>query len=212
MPELSRLPQRLSSSITLPEPQIASVVHGKKRRALLPVRALVGIGPVVGLYAHPEDPGLCLLGDRPGAGGGDVLEKARALAQCPWGSVGSDVWLRESWAPRTFGLLSGLDTLLRPRYKADHALDGVSLGDWRAPNSMPKWASRLTLKLTLIELVSIAELGWEDAVSEGMDPSSDLLPLDYLQFGWQETHRERIEPGQLIWRLSFSVTASHRRR
>ena len=138
----------LAIPITFPEALVPAVIHGSKRQAIFPVTSLVGVRPVLGLFEHPSDPDLLLIGDDCALSGAQVIPKAQAIGQCPWGTAGARLWLREAWAPRTMGFLPLVDAVMRPRYKADNLLvDRVveqHWGGWRSASGMPRWASRLT--------------------------------------------------------------------
>jgi len=85
---------------------------------------------------------------------------------CPYGQVGSRLWLRETWYQDISG---GLVC-----YKADYP---VGDKDWPPSNTagkikpsifMPRWASRITLEITAVRVERLQEITYLDARAEGI--------------------------------------------
>ena len=91
------------------------------------------------------------------------------LLKCPYGEVGSRLWVRETWASDIAGCQNGIT------YRADH-IDPSGDGPanpikWRPSIFMPRWASRLTLEITDIRVERLQEIQWPDVIREGFkDP------------------------------------------
>lgn len=114
---------------------------------------------------------------------------------CPFGAPGDTLWVRETWVHYQTvnhrrradgGSLSevsdglagyradGYDTIndfrTHIRLVSDADFESIQVnGDrWRSPIHMPRWASRLTLRLTDVRVERLQEISEEDAIAEGM--------------------------------------------
>lgn len=104
---------------------------------------------------------------------------------CPYGGPGDLVYVREAWAPFIRGDgADGYAALLR------FAADGYELPvpnehiewwerkcdrgyDWRPSIHMPRWASRITLRLTDVRVERVQEITADDCVAEGCEVRTD---------------------------------------
>lgn len=99
------------------------------------------------------------------------------LALCPFGQPGDLLWVRESWrtyealdktAPRSLIAGTGLVYEAGGRnFRHEHDLDGMG-NKVRPGMFMPRWASRLTLRLTDVRLERVQATSREDIVAEGV--------------------------------------------
>jgi hypothetical protein len=87
--------------------------------------------------------------------------------RCPYGQPGDQLWVRESFAPRTLGAWPILETAMQPIYRAD--------GDrpewkniWKPSIHMPRWASRITLEITSVRVERLQGISEADAKAEGI--------------------------------------------
>jgi hypothetical protein len=80
---------------------------------------------------------------------------------CKYGQPGALLWVRETWAP-----LPGSVVLNVAFYRADTkaAPDDVR---WRPSIHMPRWASRITLRITDIRVERLQDISEDDARAEG---------------------------------------------
>ena len=100
------------------------------------------------------------------------------LPWCPYGQLGDLLWVRETW--RAEERPDGLDGV---RYRADEAFESIAntreaaerwleayRGDerWRPSIHMPRWASRLTLRLTDVRVERLQEITNEGVLAEGL--------------------------------------------
>lgn len=84
--------------------------------------------------------------------------------RCPYGQPGDLLWVRETCCP---------DWADKPVYKAD----GGSAREagypaeprWRPSIHMPRWASRLTLRITDVRVQRLQDICRDDAIAEGTD-------------------------------------------
>ena len=89
----------------------------------------------------------------------------RVAKKCTYGVPGDLLWVRETWASDVDGCPAGLS------YRADH-LDPRGDGPanpmrWRPSIFMPRWASRLTLRITSIRVERVQDITEADARAEG---------------------------------------------
>lgn len=87
---------------------------------------------------------------------------------CPYGKVGDQIWIRETWTPNEEydGGFEAEYCAYTPRYyyKADYGwLDAL----WKPSIHMPKDASRLLLEITSIKVEQLQNISENDARNEG---------------------------------------------
>lgn len=100
------------------------------------------------------------------------LTHAELLARCPYGQPGDRLWVRETWAVPSSGPSSelGPDDADEVAYAASSYHGDLSNPAirWRPSIHMPRWASRLTLKVTDVRVQRLQEISEEDAKAEGV--------------------------------------------
>lgn len=77
------------------------------------------------------------------------------ILPCPYGQVGDRLWVRETWCPVGDPLGAFLEGTMPTVYKQEMDAGGATLPaqlKWKSPGSMPRWASRITLEVTRIEV------------------------------------------------------------
>lgn len=110
---------------------------------------------------------------------------------CPYGVPGDTLWVRE-----TFRLDVAYDNL-KPSavgeraaiwYEAGGAIGNGVSGKTRVSIHMPRWASRITLRVTEVRLQRLDEISETDAEAEGcvggMVPDSGFGPVPMGADGW----------------------------
>jgi len=121
--------------------------------------------------------------------GGGACHDADALQQdyvepywvfpetCKYGQPGDLLWVRETWARHA----SGVD------YAADFAaVSRPQAGPWRPSIHMPRWASRITLRITDIRVERLQDISEDDARAEGCDPARWIDETDVGMEGYRE--------------------------
>jgi len=139
-----------------------------------------------------------------------------ASFHCPYGQPGALLWVRE--AHYVIGEIPGPAPGSRwTHYAADLS---NNLGDtdhqwargWKPSIHMPRWASRLTLRITDVRVQRLQDIGETDAVAEGAAPV--LVPPDGGSCPHAEGFRDLWEsingPGSWddnpwVWAISFDV-------
>jgi len=101
--------------------------------------------------------------------------------ECPYGAPGDTLWVRETWRPHHD---ENLSTCVQ--FRADLGVrkptlwsereghwceDRIDETRWRSPLFMPRWASRLSLRVLSVRVERLQEISEEDAISEGCTPA-----------------------------------------
>lgn len=93
------------------------------------------------------------------------------LDRCPYGKTGDRLWVRESgWEePCQFGYAYDADGISGS--DAKH----YKLSGWKRRPSifMPRWASRILLKITDVQVERLQDISEADAVAEGVEKHKD---------------------------------------
>ncbi len=113
--------------------------------------------------------GSCV-GLQQGRGFGYVIPNIRS----PYGAPGDLLWVRETWAAgKQFDDVAPRDIPDGAfiHYAASHPGDmhiiGMARGRWRRSIHMPRWASRLTLRVTDVRVERVQDITPTDALAEG---------------------------------------------
>lgn len=106
---------------------------------------------------------------------------------CPYGAPGDELWVRETWAQ---GLVACV-------YHAD----GTKVQRWQPSIHMPRWASRITLRIEEVRIERLQDISEADAIAEGA-PAVSLHDLDGASIAPSRRYRELWESinGAGSWR------------
>lgn len=128
------------------------------------------------------------------------------LKPSPYGKPGDLLWVREAWAmPKAFDLLSPKKVermantagyTSRPRCSLWYRADGTfrrwcdelpNRGKWRPSIHMPKWATRIWLKVADVRAESVQDIKLSDIASEGIRLAyPDPVTVHDMQRKWAE--------------------------
>lgn len=144
---------------------------------------------------------------------------ATHVQPCPWGQPGDLIWVRETFTNSPDG----------PIYAATAGEAGaLEPGDsirWTPSIHMPRWASRLTLRLTDVRVERVQDISEEDCGAEGITVPPPLLgidmdgnpiesetagmdPWDFFSELWDNINAKRgfgWEANPWVWVLGFEV-------
>lgn len=131
----------------------------------------------------------------------DILRKGGNPLPCPYGKPGDRLWVREAtYAKPLPNILTGEATdSIGAAYAADDepVLDpkGFELAWWYSkavcPSiHMPRWASRILLKVTSVRVERLQDISHDDAVAEGIEPKEFgfSVPGDSIVHGAREAY------------------------
>lgn len=87
----------------------------------------------------------------------------------------------------------------------DHDPDGGRL-PWRSPIHMPRWASRLTLRVEDVRVERLQDISEEDARAEGAPADlGDSTARDWFEWAWNRINpRTPFDASPWVWVVSFS--------
>jgi hypothetical protein len=131
---------------------------------------------------------------------------------CPYGKIGSHLWVRETWRPDNTFAGGGIPRL---GIKFGHgyewkALNPNQTGKWKPSIFMPREASRITLEITNIRVERLLDITESDACKEG-DPNQGLIASEndhttWFQYLWDSINAKRgysWESNPWVWCISF---------
>lgn len=86
---------------------------------------------------------------------------------CPYGQPGDQLWVRETWRPKTHSFPIGWPY----EYRATAEDDGTPTdGPWKPSLFMPRAASRILLEITDIKAERLNDINRDDMIAEGIEP------------------------------------------
>lgn len=107
---------------------------------------------------------------------------------CPYGKVGDELWVRETWAKYTDTKI-GISRKGGYLYKASQYINPNAV-KWKPSIFMPKSASRITLKITDIRVERAQDINDKDSKAEGVDGAERFMSGGTIngkpvkRFGW----------------------------
>ena len=167
---------------------VRAILAGRKTQTRRVVKPQFGDGVIpVELYDTTPEGHQC--GGHSGLWVDDCDWDQDAAVKCPYGKPGDLLWVRESMREDVIGSVS------YARYVADGL---TSRHPWHYSRQscpsihMPRWASRLTLRITDIRIERLQDISdrgaSNDCTAEGVFHAGNLLPDD-----WQERGFSSIE-------------------
>lgn len=137
---------------------------------------------------------------------------------CPYGQPGDRLWVRETFGIkiRNIGGSSGEFYTYRAT-DPDAGYCSISSGGeipikWKPSIHMPRWASRITLKIVSVHVERLRDISEEDAKAEGVTPSGVGLDLDHLKYRagfqtlWESINGpESWDTNPWVWVIEFAV-------
>jgi hypothetical protein len=121
--------------------------------------------------------------------------------QCPYGTPGDRIWVRETWRDtNTFGI----------QYRADfEETEVMHGGKWRPSIFMPRGACRLTLEVTGVRVERLQDITDDAACCEGVDLTNTSIPTyatQRFQKLWDSINAKRgfgWEVNPWVWVVEF---------
>ena len=118
--------------------------------------------------------------------------------RCPYGRPGDTLWVRETWAshkymddtkPSEFTVGA---QMLPVWYRADNA-QSDERGKWRPSIFMPRWASRITLRVVGVRVETLWDMTVSKMIAEGVAEieNNDKHPLTPFITLWDSINADR---------------------
>lgn len=152
------------------------------------------------------------------------VKENELLQACPYGKPGDLLWVRETWQIfRVYedtwngGYEADLWDGPIPRERPNHAWVTYAADDpggrpWRPSIHMPRWASRITLRITNIRIERLCDISVDGASAEGVEAAIDHDgPMCYLaefQRLWDAMHSKRglrWNANPWVWVMEFGT-------
>ena len=127
-------------------------------------------------------------------------------------SIGDRLWVRE-----TFGISStGGNTL----FNADYGFKPLQIERWKPSIHMPRWASRLTLTVTDVQVQRLQGINKDDALAEGVHPDeqnwapeqiyAENMPAHLFGMLWDSINAARAPWNSNPWIAAYTFTVEKR--
>ena len=115
--------------------------------------------------------------------------------RCPYGAPGDLLWVREAW--RAWSQYDDLPPSRIPpgvdvQYIADARTPWISR--YRSPRFMPRWASRITLRITDVRVERLQDISEDDARAEGATMRPSCNGFQHRYPGWRMDWSEVGKP------------------
>ncbi len=167
---------------------------------------------------------------------GEITSGDREYFSCPYGKVGSELWVRETWKYNGFTdegipfIKYAADGEVEYKLPSDEWSERVQdiwaeLSDdiedevmdhkWRPSIFMPRWASRIQLRITNIRVERVCDISEEDCKGEGVYielRNAFLLKPPRLRYKfeklWDSINLDRgfgWETNPYVWVVDFEV-------
>lgn len=151
----------------------------------------------------------------------DELEP-HTFVKCPYGPIGTRLWVREKWAGTrcrvcyaadgmSYGIADAIDPYtgeVVPDAKLFPETVGIGVpvpGKWRPSIHMPRWACRLFLIVDDVRVQRVQDITEEDAMAEGCR-ADGILPRDEFAVLWDVLNAKRgygWDANPWVWAIRF---------
>ncbi len=192
-----------STPILFSAPMVRALLAGTKsqtRRGIKPQPDLV-TNEIVARFT-PNDQKLGRLGE---------------VVNCPYGQVGDQLWVRETWQPHPEAGMDYPGQNIQSDcvcYAADFNEHEVSDSKpWKPSIHMPRWASRIQLEITGIRVERLQDIIEDDALAEGItyrdlpdNPDDTTKARTWYRGLWSTINGfDSWEQNPYVWVIEFKV-------
>lgn len=108
----------------------------------------------------------------------EVDDNSHTEIFCPYGALGDQLWVRETWGPCAGGVV----------YRADGGTVCPDGGKWKPSIFMPRWASRISLEIEAVMVERLNEISEDDAKAEGASYHNSTGGIG--QSGWRHDYSD----------------------
>lgn len=154
----------------------------------------------------------------------DLLEKIRRVNGRPtWHCLDFDVkcpydverlWVKETWTicAEDGGVYKSIPKEKPPHLGVEYKADGHDLSLWHSGRYMPRWASRLTLKVNKVGVQKLQDISEDEAIAEGVPPDAGAFEdngcVNVYREVWDKINAKRgfgwnVNPW--VWVVKFSL-------
>jgi len=133
----------------------------------------------------------------------DDNEKGIGTLFCPYGRIGDILWVRE-----TYRIINHSGTGSKFFYKADACQQDLKdkTIKWKPSIFMPKYASRIRLRITDIKVERLRDIYEGDAYKEGVRPLQNQSAIGTFYELWQQINGDGSwEENPWVWVISFET-------
>lgn len=134
------------------------------------------------------------------------LAGAATPIACPKGEVGDFLWVREKWQHISACAVPNcrdsacIEYAATPTFTQEQEQRFGLDGPWKTPIFMPRWASRITLRITDVRAERLQNISECEAVAEGASSTYDYAML------WNSIHGSGAwELNPWVWKITFEV-------
>lgn len=133
---------------------------------------------------------------------------------CPYGIAGDTLWVRETWGINNINYLKSIPKSEPHDLDDDDIVYFATESDSEISNEMPrrpsifmpKWMSRITLKIIETRVERLNEIETMDCVAEGCDQNSDADPRDIYAALWDKINGDGSwVKNPWVWVIEFDV-------
>lgn len=143
---------------------------------------------------------------------------AETFFRCPYGVPGDLLYVKETWAkredidPATERSRAVHYLLHRATYEGDIGDEWHYYGRWRPSIFMPRWASRITLRVTDVRVERLRDITEEEAITEGFyawthRTEGEISARHQFRELWAEINGKRSgcawEDSPWVWVIQF---------
>ncbi|MDQ8942054.1 hypothetical protein [Acinetobacter soli] len=138
---------------------------------------------------------------------------------CPFGQVGDNIWVKESWS--THACFDEIESKYLESKSIHYLADGaIQTGKKRLASQMPRHASRILLEITKIRVERLSEISEEDAIREGCiaEPCDHTRrtcseigcygpkAIGQFKYSWQKKNgKDSWDVDPWVWVIEFKV-------
>lgn len=136
---------------------------------------------------------------------------------CPYGKPGDRLWVRETWTWGTGPVddappsADNSAIIYREDWERDAERPELS-GLWKPSIHMHRWASRITLEVTDVRVERVQDIGYDEAIAEGIPTPRDGCPIEEFSYLWDSINAGRgygWEANPWVWVISFKRISRH---
>jgi len=138
--------------------------------------------------------------------------KETYLIKCPYGKPGDLLWVRETWGLYDTQPKDGPGKALLFYRASDGESYELRYQLWRPSIFMPRWASRITLKIINVRVERLQDISEEDAIKEGATfRKGEWGELDAFNYIWDSINAKRgysWDSNPWVWVIEFKRVES----